>query len=100
MKKEGPMSIIPHRQSVIDYTVAMVAAIFSGSAQSQHHLVPPTIVAQMLRQACDIAFGQCLELLYHLFTFVHRVETLHPKHNLDLDFQGQHAAKRFVPGVD
>ena len=94
------MSIITYRQPVIDYTVAMVASIFSGSAQSQHHLVPPPTFAQMLRQACQVTFGQSLELLHHLFTFVHGVETVHPKHDFHLDFQGQHTAKRLIPGVD
>ena len=53
----------------------------------------------MLRQACQVAFGQPLELLHHLLTLVHGVKTVHPKHNLDLDFQRQHATKRFVSEV-
>ena len=85
---------------MIDYTVAMVAAIFSRNAQSQHHLVPPPPFAQMLRQACQVTSGQPLKLLHHLLSLVHGVETLHPKHDFHLDFQGQHAAERFVPGVD
>ena len=54
----------------------------------------------MLRQACQIAFGQPFELLHHLLSFVHGVETVHPKHNLDLHLQRQHAAKRLVLGID
>ena len=77
----------------------MVAPIFSGSAQSQHHLVPPPTFAQMLRQACQVTFRQSLELLHHLFTLVHRIETVHPKHNFHLDFQGQHTAKRLILGI-
>ena len=89
-----------YRQPVIDYTVAMVAPIFSGSAQSQHHLVPPPTFAQVLRQACEVTFGQSLELLYHLFTLVHSIETMNPKHDFHLDFQGQHTAKRLIPGIN
>ena len=77
----------------------MVASIFSGSAQSQHHLVPPPTFAQMLRQACQVTFGQSLELLYHLFTLVHSIETMDPKHDFHLYFQGQHTAKRLIPGI-
>ena len=89
-----------YRQPVIDYTVAMVASIFSGNPQSQHHLVPPLTFAQMLRQACEVTFGQSLELLDHLLALVHRVKTVHPKHDLDLHLQGQHAAKRLILRVD
>ena len=88
-----------YRQPVIDHSMAMVASIFSGSAQSQHHLVPPPTFAQMLRQACQVTFRQSLELLHHLFTLVHRIETVHPKHNFHLDFQGQHTAKRLILGI-
>ena len=80
--------------------MAMVAAIFPGGMQSLHHLGPPPIFAQVLGKTREITFGQSLELLHHLLAFVHGVETMHPKHNLDLDFQGEHAAKRFVPEVD
>ena len=79
--------------------MAMVASIFSGSAQSQHHLVPPPTFAQMLRQACEVTSGQSLKLLHHLFALVHGVEAFHPKHDLYLDFQGQRTAKRFVSGI-
>ena len=54
----------------------------------------------MLRQACQVAFGQPLELSHHFFAFVHGVETMDPKHDLHLHFQREHVAKRFVPGVD
>ena len=80
--------------------MAMVAAIFPGGMQSYHHLVPPPIFAQVLGKAREIAFGQPLELLHHLLALLHRVETMDPKHNLHLHFQGQHAAKRFVLGID
>ena len=50
----------------------------------------------MLGKAGQIAFGQTLKLLHHLLAFVHGIETVHPKHDFDLDFQGQYAAKRFV----
>ena len=91
---------LTHRQPVIHHTMTMVATISPGGMQPYHRLVPPPIFAQVLGKPCQIAFGQSLELLHHLLTFVHGVETLHPKHNLHLDFQGQHTAKRFVPGVD
>ena len=94
------MSNITYRQPVIDYTVAMVASIFSGNPQSQHDLVPPPTFAQVLRQACQVTFGQSLELLHHFFTSVHSIEAMDPKHDLHLHLQGQHAAKRFILGVD
>ena len=70
---------------MIHEAVAMVAAIFSGGVQPHHHLVPPTTFAQMLWEACEVAFGQTLELLYHLLSLVHRVKTMDPKHDLHLD---------------
>ena len=85
---------------MIHEAVAVVAAIFSGGVQPHHHLVPPTVLAQMLRETCQVAFGQPLQLLYHLLSLVHGVEAMDPKHNLNLHLQGQHAAKRFVPGID
>ena len=78
----------------------MVAAIFTGGMQSHHHLVPPPIFAQMLRQIGQGAFGQSLELLHHLLALLHGIETMDPKHNLNLHFQWQHAAKRFVLRID
>ena len=77
---------ITHRQPVIHHTMAMVATIFPGGMQSHHRLVPPPISAQVLRKPCQLAFGQPFQLLHHLLTLVHRVKTLHPKHNLDLNF--------------
>ena len=85
---------------MIHEAVAMVAAIFSGGMQPHHHLVPPTTFAQVLRKPRQVAFGQTLELLHHFLSPVHRVETLDPKHNLNLDFQWEHAAKRFVLRID
>ena len=79
--------------------MAMVAAIFPGGMQPHHHLVPPPIFAQVLGKACQGALGQPFQLLHHLLSLVHGVKTMHPKHNLNLDFQGQHAAKRFVPRI-
>ena len=98
-RKKCVLKKITHRQPVIHHTMAMVAAIFPGGMQSYHHLVPPPIFAQVLGKPCQIAFGQSLELLHHLLTLVHGVETLHPKHDFDLDFQRQDATKRFVPGI-
>ena len=85
---------------MIHEAVAVVTAIFPGRMQTNHHLVPPTVLAQMLREACEVAFGQPLQLSYHLLSPVHGVETVHPKHNLDLDFQGEQTAKRLVVGID
>ena len=90
---------LTHRQPVIYHTMAMVATIFPGGMQSHHHLVPPPIFAQVLGKPCQGAFGQPFQLSHHLLTFVHGVKTVHPKHNLNLDFQRQHAAKRLVSGV-
>ena len=91
---------ITHRQPVIHHTMAMMAPIFPGGMQPHHHLVPPPIFAQVLGKACEIAFGQPFQLLHHLLSFVHGVETMDPKHDFDLDFQGQYAAKRFVSGIN
>ena len=79
--------------------MAMMAAIFPGGMQSYHHLVPPSIFAQVLGKAREIAFGQPFQLLHHLLALVHGVETMDPKHNLNLDFQRQHAAKRLILGI-
>ena len=91
---------ITHRQPVIHHSMAMVASISPLGMQSQHHLIPPPTFAQMLWQTCQVAFGQPLELLHHLLTLLHGVKTVHPKHDFHLHLQRQHAAKRFVPGVD
>ena len=85
---------------MIHETVAVVTAIFPGRMQTNHHLVPPTVLAQVLRKPRQVAFGQTLQLLYHLLSLVHGVETVHPKHDLDLHLQRQHAAKRFVLRID
>ena len=85
---------------MIHHTVAVVTAISPGCMQTKHHLVPALVLAQVLWQACRVALGQPLELLHHLLSLVHGVETMDPKHNLDLHFQGQHVAKRLVLGID
>ena len=77
---------ITHRQPVIHHTMAMVAPISPGGMQPHHHLVPPPIFAQVLWQVCQGAFGQPFQLLHHLLTLLHGIETMDPKHNLDLDF--------------
>ena len=77
---------ITHRQPVIHHTMAMVAPISPGGMQTNHDLVPPPTFAQMLRQACELAFGQPLELLHHLLSLVHSVKAMDPKHDLNLDF--------------
>ena len=80
--------------------MAVVTAISPGCVQTKHHLVPPSVLAQMLGQACQIALGQPLELLHHLLSLVHGIETMDPKHDLGLHFQRQHVAKRLVLGID
>ena len=91
---------ITHRQPVIQHAMAMVTPIGPGSMHSYYDLVPMQAFAQVFGIPCHGANGQPFELSHHFLAFVHGVETLHPKHNLDLDFQRQHAAKQFVPGVD
>ena len=85
---------------MIHHTVAVVTAISPGCVQTNHHLVPPSVLAQMLWQACQIAFGQPLEFSHHLLSPVHGVEAMDPKHDFDLHLQGQHVAKRLVLGID
>ena len=58
------------------------------------------ILAQALGQASEVTFGQLLKLLHHLLALVHGVKTMDLKHNLNLDFQGQHITKRFVLWID
>ena len=77
-----------HRHPVIHHTMAVVAAIFPGRMQPHHHLVPPSTLAQVLWEARQVTFGQPLEFSHHLLSMVHRVETVHPKHDLYLDHQG------------
>ena len=76
--------------------MAVVAATSPGRMQPCHHLVPHSILAQGLWEACHVTCGQPLDFLHHLLSFVHRVEAVDPKHDLNLDLEGQHAAKRFV----
>ena len=85
---------------MIHEEVAVVTVIAPGRVQTIHHLVPVSILAQYLWEACQIAFGQPLQLSHHLLSLVHGVKAMDPKHNLHLDFQGQHAAKRFVLGIN
>ena len=85
-----------HRHPVIDTAMAVVTMLSTIGAQTKHHLIPLLIFAQVLCVPRDAAFRQPLKLLHHLLPFVHRVKALHPKHNLDLDFQRKHIAKRFV----
>ena len=85
---------------MIHHTVAVVTAIFPGCMQTKHHLVPPLVLAQTLREARQVTFGQPLKLSHHLLSFVHRAKTVYPKHNLNLDLQRQHVAKRLVFGID
>ena len=80
--------------------MAMVAIICPGGTQPYYHLIPPQIFAQGSGKSCRGAFGQLIQLPYHLLSLVHGVKTVHPKHDLNLDFQRQHAAKRFVPRID
>ena len=65
--------------------MAMVAIMSSGRMQAHDHLVPVQPLAQDFREARQVTFRQRLELLHHLFAFVHRVEALYPEHDLDLD---------------
>ena len=85
---------------MIHHTVAVVTTISPGGMQTKHHLVPAPVLAQMLWQACQIAFGQLLEFSHHLLSPVHGVEAMDPKHDFYLHLQGQHVAKRLVFGVD
>ena len=85
---------------MIHHTVALVTTISPGGMQTKHHLVLAPVLAQMLWQACQIAFGQLLEFSHHLLSPVHGVEAMDPKHDFDLHLQGQHVAKRLVLGID
>ena len=100
MRRRMCLKKITHRQPVIQYTMAMVTAIFPGGMQSYYDLVPPPIFAQVLGKPCHGAFGQPFQLLHHLLALLHSIKTMDLKHNLDLDFQRQHAAKRFVLRID
>ena len=80
--------------------MAMVAIMSPGRMQTHDHLVPVQPLAQDFREACQVTFGQRLELLHHLFALLHRVETMDPEHDFDLYFQRQHSTKRLVSRVD
>ena len=80
--------------------MAMVAAISPGRMHAHNDLIPVQPLAQVLWKPRQIAFGQPFELLHHLPSLLYGVEAVHPKHDLNLHLQRQHAAKRFVSGVD
>ena len=42
-------------------TVAVVTVGCPGRMQANHHLVPPLILAEVLWEACDVAFRQPFE---------------------------------------
>ena len=85
---------------MIHEAVAVVTAIFPGCMQTKHNLVPPSVLAQMLGEACQVAFGQPFQLSHHLLSLVYGVKTVHPKHNPDSHFQGEQTVKRLVVGID
>ena len=91
--------VLPYRYLVVKYSVAMMTVGCSGHMKTNHHLVPPLILSEMFWEACHIAFGQPFEFLIHLLPLVVGEHALHPKHDLDLHFQGQHVAKRLVLGI-
>ena len=74
-----------YRKPVILHTMAVVAAISPRRMQPYDYMVPPSVLAQYLREARQVTFGQPFKLLHHLLSLLHRVETVHPKHDLDLD---------------
>ena len=65
--------------------MAMVAIMSSGRMQTHDDLVPVQPLAQYFWKACQVTFGQRLELLHHFLAFVHCIEAMDPEHNLDLD---------------
>ena len=85
---------------MVNATVAVVTRRASWCTQTNHHLRPVSAFAQVFRIAHDRTFRQRLELLDHLLPMVHRVETMDPEHNLHLDLQREHTAKRTVLRVD
>ena len=80
--------------------MAMVAAIFPGGMQSYYHLVPPAIFAQVLGKPCEVTFGQPFQFLIYFSPLLVGKNTFYPKHDSDLDFQGQYAAKWLILGID
>ena len=42
---------------MIHEAVAVVTVVASGFVQTKYHLVPVTILAQYLWEACQVAFG-------------------------------------------
>ena len=85
-----------HRKPVIHHSMAMVAAISPGCIQAHDDLVPPLSLAQVLWKASQSTFGQPLQLLIDFSPLLVGENTFHPKHDSDLDLQGQHATKRLV----
>ena len=64
--------------------MAVVAAISPGRMQSHDDLVPPSVLAQYLREARQVTFGQPLELTHHLLALLHCIEAMDPEHDLHL----------------
>ena len=91
--------LFTYRKSVVHHSMAVVAAISPGCIQTYDYLVPPLSLAQVLWEASQSTFGQPLELLVYFSPLLVGENAFHPKHNSDLDLQGQHAAKRFVSRV-
>ena len=85
-KDMGLLKKITHRQPVIQYAMAMVAAVGLGSVQTHHHLVPGPICTQGFGPPCHSANGQPSQLSHHFLSLVHGVEAMDPKHDLDLHF--------------
>ena len=72
----------------------------SGNMKTNHHLVPPLILSEVLWEAYDIAFGQPFKFSQQRLPLVHSHKTLDPKHDFHLHLKGQHPAIRLVFGVD
>ena len=81
---------------MINTAVAVVTGGASRGVQSEYHLVPILELTQAFRVPHDAAFRQLFKFLDHLLPLVHRVKAVDPKHNLHLNLQGEHIAKRFV----
>ena len=67
--------------------------------QPYYDLIPPPIFAQVSGKPCYGAFGQPSQPAIHLPSLIHGVKTMDLKHDLNLDFQGQHITKQFVVGI-